>query len=59
VCALEAKGQHEGDRTFETRLAVFNQAKVGCLVSKIHSDGTVVPWWFGLASQRSPLGQVV
>jgi hypothetical protein len=44
VCALEAKGQNEGDHTFETHLAVFNQAKVGRLVSKIHGDGTVVPW---------------
>jgi len=54
VCALEAKGQNEGDHTFEPHLAVFNQAKVGRLVSKIHGDGTVVPWWFGLASPRSP-----
>jgi len=59
VFELEAKGQNEGDHTFEKRLAVFNQAKVGRLVSKIHGDGTVFPWWFGLASHRSPPGQVV
>ena len=44
VFELEAKGPNEGDHTFEKRFAVFNQVKVGRLVSKIHGDGTVFPW---------------
>jgi hypothetical protein len=33
VLELEAKRQQEGDHTFEKRLAVFNQAKVGRFIS--------------------------
>ena len=39
VGELKAKGQHEGEDTFEKRLAVFQQAEIGGFVSKIDSDG--------------------
>ena|SRR6266542_7116699 len=59
VFELEAKGHDEGDHTFEKRLAVAKQLKVGRLMLKIDGDGTVFPWWFGLASPGAPPGQMV
>ena len=59
VLELEAKSQQEGNHTFEKRLAVFNQAKVGRFVSKIHGDGTVFPCPFGSIPHVSPPRQKV
>jgi hypothetical protein len=51
VGELKAKGQHEGEDTFEKRLAVFQQAEIGGFVSKIDSDGAVMPRLCGCCSQ--------
>jgi hypothetical protein len=56
VFQLEAHGQDEGEDTFEKRLAIAKQVKVGRFMLKIDGDGTVFSWWFGLASHGSPPG---
>jgi hypothetical protein len=59
VCKLKPEGHDEGDDTFDKRPAIAQQAKIGGFILEINGDGTVFPWWFGLASHGSPLGQMV
>src|SRR5712691_10843980 len=51
VGELKAKRQHEGENTLEKRLAVSQQAEIGGFVSKIDSDGAVMPRLCGCCSQ--------
>jgi len=51
VGELKAKRQHEGENTLEKRLAVSQQAEIGGFVSKIDSDGAVMPHLCGCCSQ--------
>ena len=41
VCELKAKGQEEGEDTFDKRLAIAKQLKVGRFILEIDGDGTV------------------
>jgi hypothetical protein len=52
---LKAQGQHEGHDTFEKRLAIAKQLKVGRFVSKIDGDRAVFSGRFGRYAYVSPL----
>jgi hypothetical protein len=54
VSELKAKGQHEGEDTFEKCLAVSQQAEIGGFVSKIDSDGAVMPRRVAAVANVSP-----
>ena len=41
MCELKAEGQDEGQHTFEKRLAIIKELKVGRFILKIDGDGTV------------------
>src|SRR6266850_1176903 len=55
VLELKAKGQEKSENELDKRLAVFNQAEVGCFVSKIDGDGAVCSRRFGRCAHVSPL----
>jgi len=54
VCELKAKGEEKGEDTFDKRLAIVKQTKVGGFVLEIDSDGAVVPCPFVCLSHVSP-----
>ena len=55
VCELKAEGQEEGEHTFDKRLAVAKQLKVGRFVPKIDSDGAVFSRRLGRCAHVLPL----
>jgi hypothetical protein len=59
VIELEAKGQEEGEHTFDKGFAVFPQPAVGRIVSKIDGDGAVFSRRCGGWAHRSPPGHQV
>ena len=59
VCELKAQGQDEGHHTFDKRLAISKQSKVGRLVSKIDGNGAVSAGLASGVSHGSPSGQMV
>ncbi len=59
VCELQAEGEYERQHTFEKRLAVAQQLKVGRFVLKINGDGPVFASWFGGLAHVSPPVQIV
>jgi hypothetical protein len=59
VCELKAEGQEKGEDTFDKRLAVAKQLKVGSFMLEINGEG---PVFAGLASgvtHGSSSGQMV
>ena len=48
---LKAKRQEKGENTFEKRLAIVNQAKVGGFILEINGDRAVVPCPRGCCAQ--------
>ena len=54
VFNLKAKRQHEGEDTLEKRLAIAQQLKVRCFVSKIDGDGPVFTGLAGCVSHGHP-----
>ena len=59
VLELEAKGQEEGEHTFDKGFAVFQQPEVGRIVSKIDGDGAVFSWSSGCVAHVLPPGHRV
>src|SRR5215813_3040032 len=55
MCELKAKRQDEGEDTFDKRLAVIKELKVGRLVPKIDSDGAVCAYRLSCCVHVSPL----
>ena len=55
VCELKAEGQEKGEDTFDKRLAIAKQLKVGRFVLKIDGDGAVFAGRFGCCAHVSPL----
>jgi hypothetical protein len=53
---LQAKGEEEGEHTFDKRLAVAEQLKIGRFVQKINGDGPVFAGLRGSGSHASPSG---
>jgi hypothetical protein len=51
MCELKAHGEEKSEDTFDKRLAVCNQAKVGRFIAKIDSDGAVCSRRFGHCAQ--------
>jgi len=51
---LKAKRQHESEDTLEKRLAIAQQLKVRCFVSKIDGDGPVFTGLAGCVSHGHP-----
>ena len=56
---LKAKSQEKGENTFEKRLAVAKQLKVGRFILKINCDGPVFTGLAGCGSHGHPQGQMV
>ena len=54
VFQLKTQRQHKGHDTFEKRLAIAKQLKVGRFVLKIDSDGPVCTWLFGCVTHVPP-----
>src|SRR5215468_4876374 len=54
VCELKADGQDEGQHTFEKRLPIAQELKVGRFVLKIDGDGPVCAWLFGCVTHVPP-----
>ena len=54
VLQLKAKGQKEGEDTFEKRLAIAKQLKVGRFVSEINGDSPVFTGRAGGGSHGHP-----
>jgi hypothetical protein len=54
VFELKAKGHHEGEDTFEERLAIVKQLHVGRFVLKIDGDGPVYASLAGCGSHGHP-----
>ena len=54
MLALEAKGHEKGEDTFQKRLAVAKQLKIGRFIVEIDSDGAVFAWPFGCVTHVSP-----
>ena len=57
VFELKAEGQEKGEDTFDKRLAIAQQLKVGCFVLKIDGEGAVFA--VGLAGVRMVIPQVI
>jgi hypothetical protein len=47
VLELKTKGQDEGEDTFEERLPIIQQLKIGCFILKIDGNRAVFPGLFG------------
>ena len=56
---LKAQGHHEGQDTFEERLAIAKQLQVGRFVVKIDGDSAVVSRQFGRCAMCPPCGKVL
>ena len=59
VCELQTEGQEKGEHTFDKRLAIAKQLKVGRFMLEINGEGAV---FAGLASgvkHGSSFGQIV
>ncbi len=56
---LKAKGHHEGEDTFEKRLAIAKQLKVGCFVLEIDGESPVFAGLAGLFLHGLPSGHWV
>src|SRR5262245_25234661 len=54
VCELKAERQDEGQHTFEKRLPIAQELKVGRFVLKIDGDGPVCAWLFGCVTHVPP-----
>ena len=54
VCELKADRQDEGQHTFEKRLPIAQELKVGRFVLKIDGDGPVCAWLFGGVTHVPP-----
>src|SRR5215831_431677 len=59
VFQLKAEGHHEGEDTFEERLAIVKQLHIGRFVLKIDGDGPVFASLAGGGSHGSSSGQMV
>jgi hypothetical protein len=59
VFQLKAQGHHEGQDTFEKRLAIAKQLKVGRFVLKINRDSPVFAGLAGGVLHGSSSGQMV
>jgi hypothetical protein len=59
VFELKAKGQDEGEDTFDKRLAVAKERKISRLVLKINGDSPVFAGLAGLFLHGSPSGHQV
>jgi hypothetical protein len=51
VCVLQANRQEERQHTFEERLTIVKQARVGRFIVEIDDDGAVVPRLCGCFGQ--------
>ena len=54
VGELKAERQDEGQHTFEKRLPIAQELKVGRFVLKIDGDGPVCAWLFGCVTHVPP-----
>jgi hypothetical protein len=54
VGELKADRQDEGQHTFEKRLPIAQELKVGRFVVKIDGDGPVCAWLFGCVTHAPP-----
>src|SRR5262249_18519602 len=59
VFQLKTYGHDEGEDTFEKRLAIPQQLKIGRFVSKIHGEGPVFAGLVNCVSHGSSSGQMV
>jgi hypothetical protein len=59
VLELKAKGQEKGEDTFDKRLAVAKELKIGRLVMKINGDSPVFAGRFGRCAYVLPPGHQV
>jgi hypothetical protein len=55
MCELQAHGEEKGEHTFDKRLPVGNQVKVGCGVSKVDGDSAVFSRRFRRCAHVLPL----
>jgi len=59
VCELKAEGQEKGEDTFDKRLAIAKQLKVGGFILEINGEGAVFASLASGVAHGSSSGQVV